>query len=102
LIADERAAELAERARRLVRLSFQSPEEAQALEQRLAGALSSGIVRAINRHAERLTVELARPDPRPLLARLDGESGMACPQRIEYGQLSLPDLYRDLYGVDGL
>jgi ABC-2 type transport system ATP-binding protein len=102
LIADERAADLAERARRLVRLGYRNAAEAQALEQHLNPALASGQLRSLKRHGERLTVELSAPDPRALLARLEGGQGLACPQRIEYGQLSLPDLYRDLYGVEGL
>lgn len=97
LIADERAAELGERSKRLLRLSFPSPEDAQRVAARVAGR-----ARSVQIRAGRLTIELERADPRPLLADWAADPSLPQPERIDYGQLSLPDLYRDLYGVEGL
>jgi ABC-2 type transport system ATP-binding protein len=97
LIADERASDLSERSRRLLRLSFETPEDAARVAARLQGR-----VRAVQARGARLTIELERPDPRPLLAEWAADGSLPAPQRIDYGLLSLPDLYRDLYGVEGL
>ena len=48
-----------------------------------------------------LTVVLADRDPRPFLAALAARNDLPAPRSIEHGQLSLQELYRDLYGVEG-
>ena len=50
----------------------------------------------------RTVVELATHDPRPFLQALGGLGGLPPPLSIEFGRMSLEDLYRDLYGVGGL
>jgi hypothetical protein len=49
-------------------------------------------------------VVLETDDPRGLLAALgaDGASALPPPRTIEYGAPSLQDLYRELYGVEGV
>ena len=48
-----------------------------------------------------LRLELHAEDPRPFLGALADLGGPA-PAAIESGRLSLTDLYRTVYGVDGL
>ncbi len=96
LIADERSEELRRRARRLVRLTFDDSTE--STESALA-ALGVGEVR---RHEEDFTVVLPDDDPRPLLAAIAGSEALPTPATISYGEPSLRDLYRDLYGVEGV
>ncbi len=95
-IADERAADVQERARKLVRLSFERDSEARELASR-ASALGARSARV---RETRVLVELASDDPRPFLAQL-GAPGLPQPRTVEYGQMSLAELYRDLYGVEG-
>jgi len=46
-------------------------------------------------------VHLETGDPRPFLARL-AELDLPAPTSVEYGRLSLRELFRDLYGVEGI
>ncbi len=94
-IADETREHVLERARRLVRLSFDElPDERVLLE--LPG------VSNVRRADARVSIQLAGDDPRPFLAALSAEKRLAAPRTIEYGALSLPDLLRELYGVEAL
>ncbi|QDU68092.1 ABC transporter ATP-binding protein [Engelhardtia mirabilis] len=97
LIADESAVDLAARARRLVRVEW--PDEPPAdLE---SAARSNGAV-AVMAHGSRTTIELDSDDPRPILGLVAQRTDWPRPAKVEYGQLSLRELYRDLYGVEGL
>lgn len=98
LLADERAEGLRARARRLLRLSFDPGVDAAALAHRLT-ALGAEEVRA---HGASVTVRLAGADPRPFLAALWAAADLPAPCAAAYGELSLPELYRDLYGVEGV
>ena len=44
--------------------------------------------------------QLEREDPRDALAQLAALPGLPVPRRVQYGELALRDLYRDLYGVE--
>jgi hypothetical protein len=44
--------------------------------------------------------ELDARDPRDFLKALAERAELPRPQSIAYGQVSLAELYRDLYGVD--
>ena len=94
-LADETRERVLERARRLVRVSFDAAPE----ERVLAGL--PGVAR-LRLDGARATIELAHDDPRPFLAALVSERRLAAPRAIEYGALSLPDLLRELYGVEAL
>lgn len=94
-IADESRERVLERARRLVRLSFEA-----APEQRLLASLP-GLAR-LRLEGARAAIELDSDDPRAFLAALASERRLAAPRAIEYGALSLPDLLRELYGVEAL
>jgi hypothetical protein len=49
----------------------------------------------------RVLFELEREDPAAFLARALADPRFPKLRALEYGQLSLADLYRDLYGVEG-
>jgi ABC-2 type transport system ATP-binding protein len=92
-LADETRERVLERARRLVRLTFEAPPSQRALEQ------LPGVAR-VRLEAARASIELAGDDPRPFLGALAAERALAAPRAIEYGALSLPELLRELYGVE--
>jgi ABC-type multidrug transport system ATPase subunit len=96
LVGIERAADLRARAARLLHLEF-APEAlagARAALEHLRGAQVSAV------HEARVTLLLASADPREALAQLAGLPGLPAPRRVQYGELALRDLYRDLYGVE--
>ncbi len=95
LVAIERAAELRERASRLVRLSWEGLE--QPALQRALESLQGVRFQRTGLHA---VIELDQADPRPLLAALGARDDLPPPCSVQYGELSLRELYRDLYGVE--
>lgn len=98
LIADERADELAAKSRRLVSVQF-APDQ-------IEGALTA--LKALEQHGQispydsRVSILLHQEDPRPFLKDLCALESLPQPLAIETGRRSLTDLYRDLYGVEGL
>lgn len=96
-IADERASDVQARARRLVRFAYGAGSDLCALAER-ARFYGAAAARAID---GRLVVELDRDDPRAFLVSALADPAWERPNAIEYGQLSLAELYRDLYGVEG-
>ena len=99
LLADELLADLQSRTSRLLLLAWEGLEPEQ-LAHELA-RLCAGLAEVV-RCAERCSVLLHEPDPRPLLARLAESERLPQPSFVQYGQLSLGDLYRELYGVEGI
>ena len=95
LVADERTAELAARAKRLLTLDFDGGVPLEAVA-RVAAALGPDAT-ARERH---VVVHLDSDDPLSALRAIPGD--LPAPARIGFGTHSLEDLYRDLYGVDGL
>ena len=96
LVADESAADLAERARRIVRLAWsEAPSDLESL-----GELQCAEEVTIRDRSA--TVLLRTDDVRPLLAALAARDGWPAPSAVEYGHLSLGTLYQELYGVEAL
>ena len=96
-VGDEDSASVRERAGRLLRIDYGD----DALAARAAAAMS-GFVDSQPRIREgALTVELVHADPRAALANLATLKDLPAPRAVEYGRLSLAELYRDLYGVEG-
>jgi ABC-2 type transport system ATP-binding protein len=96
LVADETAASVLERQRRVLRLAF----DPDALAGR-AARLERLPAARVRLDGGRAHVELGEGDPRAFLAALAADAELPPPLAIEYGQLSLEELYRDLYGVEG-
>ena len=92
-LADETRAGVVSRARRFVRLGFESAPE--------AGLLSGlpGVLR-VRVDGTRAVLELDGDDPRELLAALAAERRIPAPSALEHGAFSLADLLRELYGVE--
>jgi ABC-2 type transport system ATP-binding protein len=101
-IADDTAEAIARRARRFVRFAYASSANAREIElalARIGGArvrmetTPAGLVRA--------NIALESDDARAFIAAACTASGLSAPLSIEFGQLSLSELYRELYGVEG-
>lgn len=99
LLADERLEDLQARTSRLLLLAWEGLEGAEL--ETLLGELCTDLAEVV-RVGERCSVLLNEPDPRPLLERLARSERLPQPSFVQYGQLSLGDLYRELYGVEGI
>jgi lipooligosaccharide transport system ATP-binding protein len=102
VIADETATAVTERARRSLRMEFETAAGARSVQTELERVPGARAVRVEAGGNERVRafVELDSDDPRPFLARVCASPGLPQPAAIEYGQLSLVELYRVLYGVE--
>jgi hypothetical protein len=100
LVADESAAAIALRSARRMAVDWDSHEAAQRAATRLADG-EPRLVEAVRVHGSRASFTLASDDPRPFLARLEAARDLPPPRAIEHGRMSLSDLYRDVYGVEG-
>jgi hypothetical protein len=97
VIQSEHALDVRERASKLLRIDFE-PGSAARLEPALAG-LAGARVKLRGEHA---VFELEDQDPRAFLATLFATRELPAPRSIEYGRISLQDLYADLYGVEAV
>jgi len=97
VVADESSEEVRRRAGRLVRLRF-APG---ALAPGSASALEGPGVESVEELEDRVNVMLSGDDPRTFLGRLAGSAGLPAPTSVEHGRISLGELYRSLYGVEG-
>ena len=77
-------------------MRFDPGDELGALEAAAKRAGAEHVVR--ERH--RVTLHLREEDPRASLVALFQEERLPRPLAIEYGELSLEDLYRELYGQE--
>ena len=100
LVAIESAAEVRERAERLVRLTYGAVLDQDVERTRIQAVL--GELGVVNVHGtdHTLAVELREADPRPFLAALGDRADLPRPTAIEYGEVSLADLYSGIYGVE--
>jgi hypothetical protein len=98
MIAVEGAAELRGRAERLVHVDYGRAAEEPALRAALERAAAE--LGGARLDGTRLVAELPARDPRPFLQALAARGELPAPQSIDYGTVSLAELYRDLYGVE--
>lgn len=96
LISDESAASVRSRSRRLARLAFEPGVDLAPVE---AAAAKAGATSVVRRGAE-LTLHLTEEDPRAVLGALFLDGTLPRPVRVEYGELSLEDLFTELYGEE--
>lgn len=97
LIADETPASVHGRAERLLRMHWSVGADLEQIERSLSGPG----VETVRREGARFTVMLEERDPRAFLARFSAQTDLPAPAGIEHGRISLAELYRDLYGVEG-
>ncbi len=98
LVADELSEDLRRRARRLVRITFDDDHPVEAIE----SALRRLAIGEVHRRNGSFAVVLAEDDPRPFFDALARSTDLPTPESVSYGEPSLRDLYRDLYGVEGV
>lgn len=96
-LAEETAASVATRAQRCVRLTF----PASADIARIAAELGRMERARLVVEGERIDVYLERDDPRPFMAAVCTSPTIPRPRSMEFGALSLAQMYRELYGVEG-
>ncbi|MFT7678531.1 MAG: ABC-2 type transport system ATP-binding protein [Planctomycetota bacterium] len=101
-IADESAAEVSSRAARLARVDYASAEQAASVRSALeAHGLEQAGLAELRSVDTRLVAMLASADPRPFLQALGALVDLPSPRSVEHGRISLQELYRNLYGVEG-
>jgi len=102
-IADETAESVTRRARRYVRLQFAGGSDGARVAATLQRVAPTANVRTESSPSGSLRagVVLDVDDPRAFLSAAMSEGSLPRPETIEYGQLSLAELYRELYGVEG-
>lgn len=102
LLADEAPDVLREKARRILRITFAEETSAEdvrgAIERAGAGLLDGEPVY----EGDEAHLFLTDTDPRPFLRALLADAAAPQPRAIDYGRPSLRDLYRQIYGVEGL
>ena len=98
LLAQETPENLRAQARRLVRIEWH--EEVVADD--FSDILSSFGAQEIRTDGPRAYVVLPTPDPRAFLAALTKAVDLPAPTVLAYGEPSLRELYRELYGVEGV
>ncbi len=96
LVADESATSVRERSRRSVRMAWPEGVDVAPIE----SALRMPGVERVVRNGSELHCLLASPDPRAFLAAF-AALPLPAPTSIEQGRLSLHDLYREIYGLEG-
>ncbi|QDV07912.1 Daunorubicin/doxorubicin resistance ATP-binding protein DrrA [Planctomycetes bacterium Poly30] len=97
LIADETASSVSERAARIVRVTY--PEGVNLDD--VPRALGESVAESMRVEGRQLHVMLETDDPRAFLEALGANRSLPAPVAIEHGKLSLRELYRSLYGVEG-
>lgn len=95
-LSDERSEDVMDKARRLVRLRFEPGSDFAELER---AALRCGAL-SVSGDAQNLLMQLAEDNPRPTLAKFFAGDGQPRLLSLEYGEPSLEDLYRNLYGEE--
>lgn len=98
LLATEQAVKVRERAARLIGLAWPAGTDLPPIADSLR---SLATVEGVEPRSKGFTLRLSASDPRGLLGALSKRTDIPAPSSIEYGRLSLGELYLDLYGVEG-
>ena len=100
LFDEDASRELRERSRRCLRIRWASPVDETAVRDAFFVGDPGTRVRV---DGDTATVVLAGgADPRPLLQRIALASSLPAPASLTFGELSLQELYRELYGKEGV
>lgn len=98
VVAIESADDVEARRRSLLRLSFEREEHARLAREMFAARPDT----KAEQYGTSVTVILGDRDSADPLATLRESGSIEAPRTISYGELSLEELYRDLYGVEGV
>lgn len=90
--------EIRARAAHRVRVVFRDVAERERFEPRARDLPATSVLA----RGSALVFEFAGDDPRPFLAALATLPDAPAPRALDWGELSLEDLYRDLYGVEAV
>jgi ABC-type multidrug transport system ATPase subunit len=96
-VAEESSAAVAARAARLLRITFDEGTDLAPVSAYFAKVPGA----RVRIDGTRATIDLAEGDPRAILAAALVSPLVPKPRSIASGELSLPELYRDVYGVEG-
>ncbi len=96
LLDETQANELRARFQNALRMEWTEPVEEAPLAEALAGL---GELRV---HENQAVLFLEEPDPRTALAAFARAQELPAPRQLGYGQLRLSELYRELYGREGV
>ena len=96
LLDEESTRRIHQRARRAVRVVWSQPVEPERVRPLLEPL---GELRLDEKQA---TLLLPEGDPRPVLQRLLADPALPAPSSLSYGELSMGELYRELYGTEGV
>ena len=97
VLADETARSVAERARRLVRVAYDGGADLDVARAKLARIEGA----RVSWRGSRAVLEV-ESDPLAAIAAVCAPDGGPRPRAVEHGEISLGELYRDLYGVEGV
>lgn len=102
-IADETPSSLAARAGRVLRIGYARATDREQVTRELGAQVGARITRfdLLGDGELRVSLVLADDDPRRFMSVALSRPGLPRPTSIEYGHLSLAELYRELYGVEG-
>jgi ABC-2 type transport system ATP-binding protein len=96
-IAEESTAAFADRTRRLVRMTFAEGTDMADVSARCARFPGA----SVRVDGARATVRLESGDPHAFVVAVLSESGAPRPLALQLGELSLAEIYREVYGVEG-
>jgi len=96
-VAEESSASIAVRAARILRMTFEEGTDLAPVASYFAKVPGA----RVRLDGMRATVELVDGDPRAILAAALASPLLPRPLAIASGELSLAELYRDVYGVEG-
>jgi ABC-type multidrug transport system ATPase subunit len=102
LVKNEESASVRARAARTLRLEYALLLTEAARAPALCAALVALGAKSAAARGSHVVVQLEQQDARPFLARLCADLSLPQPDSIEYGRLSLGELYRDVYGVEAV
>jgi ABC-2 type transport system ATP-binding protein len=96
-IAEESSAAVAARARRIVRMTFDAGADMASVARYFEGVPGARLALS----GTRATVDLADGEPSALLGAALSSTAIPRPRAVACGELSLQELYREVYGVEG-
>lgn len=98
VLAIEQASKIESSGRMRIQLSYSSDADCELV----ATKLTEDTDHEVSTDGLQLAVQLGTDDPREFLAKLSSQTDLPAPRTIAFGEISLEELYRNLYGVEGV